>query len=189
MKSSDVKAYKLFLRNKLRFSLKRIRRSNRIKKSAKIIQKLIRLRLFRNARNVLAYAALPGEVQTRKLIEQALRMRKQVYLPRIHRQMKGIDFYQVTDWKRDLRKGLYGILEPRGLKSRRVKISSLDLIIVPGLGFDLKGRRLGRGGGFYDRFLAKAVGIKKIGLAFREQRVKKIPTAVNDIHMDKVITD
>ncbi len=189
MKSSERKAYKSFLRNELSKSLKRINRAARRKKSTKIVQKLIRLSFFKRACRILAYAALPAEVQTQGFIEKALRLQKTVYLPRIHGKTGKMAIYQIKNWSNDLRKGTYGILEPKALPSRKGKVSSLDLIVVPGLGFDRKGRRLGRGGGFYDRFLAKAKHVKKIGLAFREQLLREIPAEANDIRMDKVITD
>jgi 5-formyltetrahydrofolate cyclo-ligase len=189
MKSSEVKFYKSLLRNKLRVSLKRISNSDQRKKSAKITRRLIRFPFFRTARYVLVYAALPGEVQTQGLIKRALRLEKTIYLPRIHRTTGKMAIYQIKNWRDDLRKGTYGILEPKALPSRKGNVSQLDLIVVPGLGFDRKGRRLGRGGGFYDRFLAKSKNVKKIGLAFREQLLREIPSEAKDIRMDKVITD
>ncbi len=189
MKSSELKAHKSFLRNKLRQSLDQVSLAARRKKSTKIVQRLTRLLFFKRACHILAYAALPGEVQTRGFIEKALRLQKTVYLPRIHGKTGKMAIYQIKDWRADLRKGTYGILEPKALPGRKGKISCLDLIVVPGLGFDREGWRLGRGGGFYDRFLAKAKNVKKIGLAFREQWLREIPAGAKDIRMDKVITD
>ncbi len=65
----------------------------------------------------------------------------------------------------------------------------MDVIVVPGVGFDRAGGRLGRGGGYYDRALRSAPKVPKIGLCFREQLVKKIPMAKRDVRVDKVISD
>jgi 5-formyltetrahydrofolate cyclo-ligase len=65
----------------------------------------------------------------------------------------------------------------------------MDLIIVPGVAFDRKGGRLGRGAGYYDRLLRKARSVPKIGLCFREQLVRKVPMKKHDMSVDKIITD
>jgi 5-formyltetrahydrofolate cyclo-ligase len=65
----------------------------------------------------------------------------------------------------------------------------MDLIIAPGVAFDRRGGRLGRGGGYYDRLLRRAEKVPVIGLCFREQLVKKVPMKPHDVRMNKVITD
>ncbi len=88
----------------------------------------------------------------------------------------------------DLQQGYGGIQEPK--RSCPMSLpSQMDLIIVPGVAFDIRGYRLGRGGGYYDRLLRKAPCVPKIGLCFREQRVRKLPAAFHDVMMDSVITD
>jgi 5-formyltetrahydrofolate cyclo-ligase len=83
----------------------------------------------------------------------------------------------------------HGLRQP-AWRQREVEIERIDLVIVPALAFDRAGNRLGRGGGFYDRFLARpGLGASKIGLAFDEQIVDTIPVGPNDIPVDIVVTD
>lgn len=142
---------------------------------------------YRRATRIFTYVALPSEVQTRELIEKSLRLRKRVFVPAINLQTKEISIFEIWNTKSDFKKGPYGIPEP--LKRRPGKPEQLDLVVVPGLGFDRKGMRLGRGEGYFDRFLTRTAKAPKIGLAFREQMVCKIPTAPHDIPVHRVITD
>jgi 5-formyltetrahydrofolate cyclo-ligase len=189
MNLSRLHRYKSLLRNELRQSLKAIAGIRRRKRSDKIIQRLLTMSIFQNAANILIYVALPTEVETRQLILKTLKLGKRVFVPLLALRHKRIEIYRIKNWKKDLRKGTYGILEPKPRRNRKGRADEMDLVVSPGLGFDRRGARLGRGGGYFDRFLKRAKQAKKIGLAFREQIVKKIPTGPNDIRMDCVITD
>ena len=85
----------------------------------------------------------------------------------------------------DLRIGSYGILEPCGKLFEEYE--NIDVAVIPGMGFDLDGNRLGRGKGYYDRFLAKAKNVYKVGICFPFQFFKEIPATVFDVRMDKVL--
>lgn len=137
----------------------------------------------------MTYVALSDEVDTRELILKALALRKNVYAPRVLRKRKEIGIFQIRHPLKELRGGTYGIQEPGVANRSQGDPARLDLVIVPGLGFDRRGARLGRGGGYFDRFLLKAKRARKIGLAFREQMVRKIPTGCHDVRVDRVITD
>ena len=189
MPSSRVDSTKSLLRKRLRQILRAIPAGAKRKKAHKIAAKLVRNTVFKTSQAILMYASLPEEVPTRPLLRKALALGKKVYLPKVSRQGKYLEIYRVTDPAADLTKGMFGIWEPRAIPSRKGKPAELDLVIVPGLGFDRKGRRLGHGGGYFDRFLKRATGAVKIGLAFREQVVKKIPTGPNDVRVDRVLTD
>ncbi len=180
---------KLFLRKKLRQSLAGLPVSQIKTKSAKIARKVLAQTYFQTAKNILIYVALPREVQTQELILKAMALKKNIFVPCINQKTLRMEIYQVKDWKKDLCCGSYGILEPRSIKKRKGNPKKMDLMVLPGLGFDKKGGRLGRGAGYFDRFLAKAGKVKKIGIAFREQIVKKIPMAAHDVRIDGVITD
>ena len=97
-------------------------------------------------------------------------------------------FFRVRHLSRDLKESCYGIREPKAFCPGR-SADRMDVIIVPGVGFDRAGARLGRVGGFYDRALRRVRKVPKIGLCFREQLVKKIPVKKHDVRVDKVITD
>ena len=87
--------------------------------------------------------------------------------------------------RQDLQPGAYGILEPVG--ELFTDYEKIDVAIVPGMAFDAEGHRLGRGKGYYDRFLSRVPYIYKIGLCFAWQMVEQIPCDEHDILMDEVI--
>ena len=80
----------------------------------------------------------------------------------------------------DLEPGSYGILEPNSEKIRKISTEKIDLIIVPGIGFDSKGNRIGHGKGYYDNLLKNSKKAIHIGLAFEKQIVIKIPVEYHD---------
>ena len=128
-------------------------------------------------------------MQTLSLIEKALADKKEVYLPKVSTASNQIEVFQISDANQDLKKGFYGILEPNQKKS--VDPNQIDLFILPGLAFDLKGGRLGRGKGMFDQFLASLSDRKKafIGLAFECQMVSKVPSEKHDIQVFQIITE
>ena len=144
---------------------------------------------FRQSKNIMAYASLPHEADTRDLLQKALVFKKNIFLPAVSRNGGALRIFRVTHLKRDLAPGSYGVLEPRAGKCRAGRASELELIIVPGLGFDRSGGRLGHGKGYFDKFLKKAKRAKKIGIAFREQLLEKVPREKHDQCVDRVITD
>lgn len=189
MKPSDVSIRKFALRRKLYERLSGMRTAVCRKKSAKIFKEARALPGFLRAQKIMAYAAVGHEVRTQALLAAILRAGKTLYLPRMVRKTGRIEIYAVTNLRKDLRPGSYGIPEPRKKKAGRGNPAELDLIFVPGLGFDRKGRRLGRGAGYYDRFLQKARRAVKIGLCFREQIVPKIPSLTHDVRMSRILSD
>ena len=189
MRSRDLEIYKALLRNKLRHSLNSLSPSRRRAKSKKIIKGLLDSALFRKAKNIVMYASLPGEVPTRSLIYKALSLNKKVFLPRINRKSNELEVFEIRNPSKDLTRGHYGIWEPQPIRSLKGSPQDMDLVIVPGLGFDRSGARLGRVKGYFDRFLKKTIRATKVGLAFREQLLTRIPTNSRDLKVDKVITD
>lgn len=93
---------------------------------------------------------------------------------------------EVVDTK-ELMPGSYGILEPPFDQKRVGPPENLDLVVIPGIGFDHEGGRLGRGEGYFDRFLREAKKAYKIGLAFRCQVVERIPQTVDDVTLDEIL--
>ena len=94
-----------------------------------------------------------------------------------------------TDPARDLQPGTLGIPEPDRRSCPAVAACDIDLVIVPGLAFTVQGRRIGYGGGFYDRFLSSCPGIS-CALAFEEQIVKSLPfDPAHDIAVSRIITE
>ena len=144
-----------------------------------------------DAEVVFAYYSLPDEVDTHGLIEELLAAGKKVLLPTV------IDDERM-EWSlytsdTPLKPGKFGIAEPDVTEGRFCHIGditkepSLCYILVPGLAFDAEGHRLGRGRGYYDRFLAEHPDIYKIGVCFDFQKVEKVPVDQYDIPVDLVL--
>ncbi len=131
---------------------------------------------------VALFAALPGEVDLRALPGEIDRV---WVFPKV--EGEDLVFHEVKDFDRDLKKGAYGILEPKsGLK--RVMIEEVDIFLCPGLGFDPKGGRIGRGKGFYDRMLERArPDAVKLGVCYGYQLVDGIVMEAHDVRMNGVI--
>ncbi len=132
---------------------------------------------------IMLYSALPDEVPTQILIDQLAVQGKTVLLPRVISDTD-MELHRYTG-KQDLQTGAYGILEPTG--ELFTNYESIDIAIVPGMAFDDDGHRLGRGKGYYDRFLSRVPNIYKIGLCFSWQMVDHVPFDEHDIVMDEVI--
>lgn len=158
-----------------------------MEKSQRIAAQLFALPAFQKARTVLFYASMPGEVETFAMIEQAMQLHKTVALPTLEpNQRKMIP--TLTHSLNDLQEGPYGIRQPRSEGSKAVDIAQLDAVVVPGLAFDKANNRLGRGAGYYDRFLA---GLPEhaatIGVAFDFQLIDCLPVEEHDVPLDLII--
>jgi len=159
----------------------------RLRKSRAIKEKLFLEPGFKKAKVVMLYASRDEEVSTWDIIEEALAEGKKVALPRCVSQTEVIP-KEITDRDTDLEKGTYSIYEPRA-SQRDVKIEEIDLVVVPGVAYDRENNRIGRGKGFYDRFLKTlAPRTATIGLAFDFQILQKLPQDSHDIPVSKVIT-
>lgn len=158
------------------------------KRSSKIKGKLFKLKEFRRAKIVMFYLAHNTEVQTRFMIDEAVKLGKKVVVPACDIKTKKIIPCLLPGLSAsDLKKGAHSIEEP--ICKRPIAKKDIDLIIVPGLAFDLKGNRLGRGHGYYDRFLdTVSKDTPKIGLAFKFQVLDYLPNCLpHDFRVDKVL--
>ena len=147
---------------------------------------------FRNATIVALFAPLPTEPDIHPLFEEAWAQKKRVVLPRMFREgdVPHLDWHAVTTWNEMIEPGPFGLREPDHLRCPRVAIAELDCVFVPGLAFDKTGLRLGRGGGYYDSFLAGAPKkLSRFGLFFSCQRVEKLPREPHDQALPAVVTE
>lgn len=148
-----------------------------------LIEKLLSSPEFAAARRVLLYFGVGTEIDTAPVIAAALSLGKDVALPRVTG--PGLmEARRVTEPSK-LVPGAFGIPEP-GEDCELMPPDSFDLILVPGAAFSPDGRRLGRGGGFYDRYLPKTAGVKA-ALVRGIQLTEDVPTAEHDIKMDIII--
>ena len=183
-----VQKKKEILRKEILTRLRSQKEDQRKKKSLRVLKKLFALKEFKNSFAVLFYASFDGEVDTFEMIKQALKLGKKIGLPRILKGRKQIVPMMIADVKKDLEKGPYGILQPRKT-CQQLDVKDIDLVVVPGVAFDSHNNRLGRGGGFYDRFLKKIPQhIPTVGLAFDFQIFDKLPTQGHDSRVSRVVS-
>ena len=144
---------------------------------------LDRLRpLLCEAKVILAYYSLPGEVDTHTLIQELVAEGKTVLLPKVLDDTT-MELRQYAG-PQDLSEGAYHIMEPMGAPFK--DFSQIDVALIPGLAFDTNGHRLGRGKGYYDRFLTAFTG-KTIGVCFDFQKVAEVPVDAHDVAVDRVV--
>ena len=161
----------------------------RSRKSRVIQEKLLENQAFQKAGTVCFYVALPQEVDTHDLIERSIGLGKRVLVPLVDLENKELKLKEIRDLRKDLAPGTLGILEPVS-HTKIAELREAECILVPGLAFDEKGHRLGRGGGYYDRLLqGLPATITKIGLAFSFQVVPQIPLEAHDQRVDLVLTE
>lgn len=172
------------IRSKILLRLKIQKEEDRHRKSKLIKDKLFRNKVFKQAKIVMFYIAFGGEVDTEEMIREAKKLGKLICVPICRKNKETMQPARLVDHAK-LIKGPYGVLEP--IAKTPVKPQDLDLIIVPGLAFDKKGNRLGRGKGCYDRFLCSLSDTPSIGLAFDFQILPLVPTTAFDVSVNKVI--
>lgn len=156
-----------------------------IKLSSIIAEKLTSLEEWKNSNSIMLYTSINSEVMTLNLITRSIEENKILILPKVSENQ----IIPIQLPKRfTLKSGYKGILEPT---ENKIFEDIIDLAIIPLVGFDENGYRLGYGGGFYDRFLSKYQNkIKhKIGLGYECQKVKYIPIDNHDIKLDIIITE
>jgi 5-formyltetrahydrofolate cyclo-ligase len=159
-------------------------------RSLVIQKKMLGTEAFKSAKCLCVYISLPKEAGTREVIKESLKLGKKVLVPLADLKTKELKLYAIKNLKTDVKKGPYGIFEPKPAKTKLTPLKEADLVVVPGVVFDRHNHRVGRGAGFYDRFLKKAPKkTAKIGLAFSFQVVSKVPVEGHDQRLDKVITD
>ncbi len=159
-------------------------------RSARIAARLFVLPEVQGAERVLFYASLPEEVDTWPLLEAWLRGGRVPLLPGLDGRGGPLRAAPILDLAADLKPGAFGILEPDPDRTGTVEWASIQVAVLPGLAFDLRGYRLGRGAGHYDRSLAALLPeARRIGLAFECQVVQRLPVEPHDIPVDLVVTE
>ncbi|MFC1808902.1 5-formyltetrahydrofolate cyclo-ligase [Candidatus Omnitrophota bacterium] len=186
----NIKEAKASLRKQCLDMLKAQTPDERRQRSEFIINKLLELEKLERISVVMVYVSDLHEVETHTLIEKLLQGGKRVVIPYLD-ESKDIIPCEINDLKRDTEMSWYGYLEPKQeLHQKPLDLDELELVLVPGIAFDTKGNRLGRGWGCYDRFLSKLpVEIPTVGLAFDFQILPTIPTEENDITVSSVLSN
>ncbi len=177
------------LRDRMRRVLADLGPESRHDASAAACLRLAALDAFRHASVVMLYMPLPTELDLTAAAIRCYRQGKTVCVPRVDwkgRDMVPVEISSFDDEVMEIDD--HGLRTPR--QGRPLVPRMIDMVIVPGLAFDTAGNRLGRGGGFYDRFLRRLRrSTATVGLAFDAQIVESVPTGDLDFGMDTVVTD
>lgn len=185
-------ARKARCRRKVREALSGLTVTDVEARSLRIRGHLLELGEYKAAESVMIFVPMDRpagepEVDLQPLAESAWRMGKTVLVPRVDWTRREMDAVETESLDR-LVTGRYGLREPADGPVRRPE--EIDLIILPGLAYDRCGRRLGRGGGYYDRFLARpGVRATTCGVAMAGQVLDEVPTGQYDRPVDVLITD
>jgi 5-formyltetrahydrofolate cyclo-ligase len=182
-------ATKAALRRQLRETLDHMPEAERHTKSAAACTGLASSREFAVARVVMLYLSMPTEVDTSSLALRAWQAGKTVVVPKVSWDQRRMLPVEITSLQTaNMTTSGNGVREP--VAGNPVPVRDIDLVIVPGLGFTATGHRIGRGMGFYDRFLAQDdfIGVS-CGLAFEEQILGDLPILDHDMPLSMLATD
>lgn len=157
-------------------------------KSAQIVSRIKALSIVEQPQVIMCYMDFRNEVQTETLIEYLLSLGKVVVLPKVNPETNLLDLFQIEGFK-DLIVSSMGILEPADHLEKALP-TDIDLILAPGVAFDLKGYRMGYGAGYYDKLLPQTrPDCNVIGLAFDLQIIEQLPVEPHDHPMDSILTE
>jgi len=175
------------LRKEMRARRKALTEFERQNFSDEIIKKFLATEIYKNSQVIMAYVSMPEEVQLQKIFTASFAQKKILAVPLIigAGEMSAV---QVENFDA-LEVGEFGILTVRKESRKFIDAEKINCVIVPGAAFDLNLNRLGLGGGFYDKFLPRAVNAKKIALAYDFQILDAIPTEPHDVKVDMIITE
>jgi 5-formyltetrahydrofolate cyclo-ligase len=159
-------------------------------KSALIMERLIQSEAYRQASTLMVYVDFRNEAQTGDIVKRAMAAGKRVAVPVTDIANKRLTPSLLLDYPGDLAPGAWGILEPKPECLRPLAPEELDLVVVPGVAFDVDGNRLGYGGGFYDRFLPRTrPDAVFIALTFELQVRDVVFPGPHDVPMHALVTE
>jgi 5-formyltetrahydrofolate cyclo-ligase len=145
---------------------------------------------FRGAGTVLLFSSFGSEVDTGALLQEALRVGKRLVLPRVNSETRFLELREVRDLSADVAPGTWSIPEPLPERCPEASLAQIDFVLAPGVAFDRQLRRVGYGGGYYDRILASIqAGTPAIAICFGMQLVPEVPTDAHDVRVPVLITE
>jgi 5-formyltetrahydrofolate cyclo-ligase len=172
------------LRQRIRGSLAKISLAVRMAESLELCARLEPQ--LRSAHTILFFAPLPDELDVWPLLEKLLPEKKVCALPAFDAETQFYTARRIRNLETDIVTGKFGISEPLP-ECEKIGLDQFDLVLVPGMAFDLGGNRLGRGRGFYDRILAAASGVK-CGVSYDFQLLETIPIEAHDARVNFIFT-
>lgn len=179
---------KAAVRKHLRQMLAAMTEADRHQKSLKACGLLGASPEFTAARVVMLFLSTPHEIDTASLALKCWQAGKTVVVPKVSWDQRRMLPVEITSLHTELAVTGPGVREPVG--GQPMPVGFIDLVVVPGMGFSSRGHRIGRGMGFYDRFLAQAefLGVS-CGLGFEEQIVEELPVLDHDMPLGMLVTD
>ena len=185
MFNEKISSQKKILRREIKSRLQTLSQEDRIKFSRAVVEKFLASNVYKSSSVIMAYLSTAEEIQLQEFISIALEQGKILAVPFIERhEMQAVILPNLNA----LEIGAYGILTVKSDVRKFICAEKIDCVITPGLAFDAKRRRLGKGGGYYDKFLPRAINAKKVALAYDCQIVEKVPNLPHDSAMNFVIT-
>lgn len=180
---------KAFYRDYVKEQREKLAEYDKKKNDSIIYSKLVKSDEYKRANCIFIYVSYKNEVETHNIITTALEDGKIVCVPKIISLKEGMKAVKILGFN-DLKVSKYGILEPALFVDNIIKPEQIDLVYLPGVAFDLKGGRIGYGGGFYDRFLSNlSKNTPRVALAYSFQIFDQVPMDEFDEHIDEVITE
>jgi 5-formyltetrahydrofolate cyclo-ligase len=176
------------LRRELLNCLLAIPSEQRSERSRKACRNLVSTEQFQRASTIMMFLSLPHEVDTSEAILHAWQLGKAVAVPKISWQQRHMIAVEINSLETGLSTSSSGLRNP--VAGVPIPFGDIDMVVAPGLGFDRKGNRLGRGGSYYDRFFAnEELKAARCGFGFAEQLVESIPAAEHDEPVEILVTD
>ncbi|XP_056355741.1 5-formyltetrahydrofolate cyclo-ligase isoform X1 [Oenanthe melanoleuca] len=195
--AAALRAAKQQLRAELRQRLRALSAAEKQRQSRLLGRKVIDHPKYQESKRIAIFLSMPDEVQTEEIIKDIFKQGKECFIPRYKPQSNHMDMLKLSSAEdiSSLALTSWNILQPSDDDTAREEAlagGGLDLIFMPGLGFDKKGNRLGRGKGYYDTYLERCMKHPRgkpytIALAFREQICESVPVTENDVPIDEIL--
>lgn len=177
------------IRRMIKDKLSSLSKLEKLEKDNIIFSKLTGHEAYKKCNVLFIFVSFGNEVDTHRIIKDALSKGKTVAVPVILSLDEGMVAVRIHSLE-DLKENKYGILEPLLIETKIVSPSEIDLAIIPGAAFDKNGGRIGYGAGMYDKYLVNLnSGVEKIALGYNFQVLDEVPMEIHDIRMDEIITD
>ena len=184
-----IKREKSELRQKLLERLLSLTKEEIKRRSENVNERLSQLPIYKKAKVIMAYYPLRGEVDIKEMMRKDWKTKRWCF-PIMEVATNRLRAYEVSNLDEDFIRGPLGVRQPDPKKTKEVDVGEIDLVIVPGLAFDRQRNRLGRGAGFYDRFLKDISSAKKAGVAFDFQVLVNLPIHLPfDEKVDVVVSE
>ncbi|TKS70411.1 5-formyltetrahydrofolate cyclo-ligase [Collichthys lucidus] len=192
-----LRAAKQALRKEIKRRVAAVTAEEKLRQSLVLSRKLFKHPKYVSCKRIAVFVNMDDEVRTEEIIKDVFRLGKSCFIPRYESRSSHMDMLKMKSLQdiQTLPLTSWNIRQPaKDDKSREEALATggLDLILMPGLGFDRSGKRLGRGKGFYDTYLERCIRHPKgkpytIALAFKEQLCQEIPVGDNDVLIDEVL--